>query len=76
MFNCCFCGWQAQNETLLFCPECGPSKNWTAEEVDQPKALKNYQKTLRGLFFQAKDSEIEGISVSLRERLKISKEFH
>jgi hypothetical protein len=76
MFNCFFCGWQAQNETSLFCPECGPSKKWTFEEVDQPKALQNYQQTLRSLFFQVKDSELERISLSLRERLKISKEFH
>jgi len=76
MFKCFFCDWQAQNETSLFCPECGPSKNWTIEEVDQPKELQIYKKTLRSLFFQAKDSEIESISLGLRERLKISQELH
>ena len=77
MFICYFCGLENPSQTAKICSECGPSKKWLEEEVDQPKALKTYQALLSELVFDSHHvEEIEVFSDRARDRFKISISAH
>lgn len=77
MFICYFCGLENPSQTAKICSNCGPSKKWLEEEVDQPKALKTYQALLSELVFDSHHvEEIEVFSDRARDRFKISISAH
>ena len=77
MFNCYFCGLENPSQTAKICSNCGPSKKWFEEEVDQPKALKTYQALLSELVFDNHTlEEIKVFSDRARDRFKISISAH
>ncbi len=77
MFTCFFCGWQASNAAARVCADCGPSKNWPKESVDQPGAISNYVDIIREFFFDNDTAhQIDRLTLRARERLKISLDTH
>jgi hypothetical protein len=80
MFKCQFCGFDNLSEKARFCVECGPdspSKEWTAEDIDQPLTVTQYVSMLEELYFDAQsESAVEKLSLRMRERLKISHGTH
>ena len=80
MFKCLFCGLENPKGNDKFCVECGPeasSNNWMLGEVDQIEKVTKYVEMLGECYFElSSETEVEKLSMRMRERLKISHAKH
>jgi TPR repeat protein len=74
MFVCLYCGLEGKTDSAKFCASCG--KNWKAEEIDTPTALKHYTELFTKIFFDRAEEESEKLLLPVRERGKISHLTH
>jgi len=72
MFICQSCGAENVSSKAKFCNECGASKESLSSEMDLPEQINRYKGFIEEIFFSNNLQKVDEISLSTREKLKIS----